>query len=383
MSVKRKISGRKIIQALLTMVLAGVCVFAVMSATKTQSSRKLSGIDIQIKNNEYGFITKEQVQEMLLNDRNVDIGKTSLEQVNVKKMEEVIMNNEWVEHAQVYIDNKRNLHALVTQRVPVVRIFEKDGTTSYYLDRNKERLSLSPQYNYYTTVVTNVPDLSDSANEDVKEQIMAFTKFIRQDTFWNAQVSQLVVGDDKRFEIVPVLGEHRIIMGDTTHLKKKFDNLMAFYNKVLNEVGWNRYEVLDLSYEGQLVASPGLKWKMPEDKVINRINWVNSILGETPVRHAAPKPSLTAAVKQPEVKANANTETVVATPPLAPVENKPKPEAAPASVQKPVVEKKVEKKPAPAKKVAEQPKKQKPVEQVKKTEVKQEERKPKYIYGGQ
>src|SRR5690606_3954334 len=97
--------------------------------------------------------------------------------------------NPWVEEAQVYVDNKQKLHALVTQRVPVVRIFEKTGN-SYYIDKNREPMPLSKQYNYYTTVVTNVPELkNDSISEVVKANIIAYVNFIRQDTFWNAQVS--------------------------------------------------------------------------------------------------------------------------------------------------------------------------------------------------
>lgn len=379
MSVKRKISARKIIQALLTLVLAVVTVTAVLSATKLQKSRTLAGVDILIKNKQYGFVTEQEIEQSLLRDGEIKPGKTKLSKLNIRQMEKVVVANPWVEDAQVYVDNKQNLHALVVQRAPVARIFERNGN-SYYIDRQMEILPLSNKYNYYTTVVTNVPELkNDSASKALKAQIMAWVQYIRRDTFWNQQVSQLIVRDDMQFEIVPVLGEHQIILGDTTDMRLKFDNLFAFYNKVLNEVGWDKYNVLDLSYKGQLVASPALKWKLPVDKVINRINWVSSITGETP----APKPT---AIANTTPVVTAPVEMKAETPPPSTPE-KPMQAEVPAEVKagpkpEPKTETKTEpaakpERKAPAKKT--EPKRPKPEQ---KAEKKQEDKKPKYIYGG-
>lgn len=372
MSVKRKISVRKILQALLTLVLAVVSVTAVLSATKLQRNRTLADVDIQINNKQYGFVTEKEIEQTLLRDGEIKPGKTKLSKLNVRQMEKVVIANPWVEDAQVYVDNKQKLHALVVQRVPVVRIFEKSGN-SYYIDKNTEVLPLSPKYNYYTTVVTNVPELkNDSASNILKGKIMALVQFIRSDTFWNAQVSQLIVRDDMQFEIVPVLGEHQVILGDTTDMRLKFDNLFAFYNKVLNEVGWDKYKVLDLSYKGQLVASPALNWKLPVDKVINRINWVSSITGETP----RPKP---VAAAKPVPVATAPAEVKAESPAPATPEKQ-------IQTEVPVKENVPQKQPEPVAK----PERQAPVKKAelkqpkpeKVKEKKQEDKKPKYIYQG-
>lgn len=373
MSVKRKISARRIIQALLTLVLAVVTVTAVLSATKMQKNRTLGDVDIRIKNKQYGFVTEQEVEQTLLRDGEIKPGKTKLSKLNIRQMEKVVVANPWVEDAQVYVDNKQNLHALVVQRVPVARIFEQGGN-SYYIDRQMEVLPLSDKYNYYTTVVTNVPELkNDSLSNALKAQIMALVQYIRKDTFWSQQVSQLIVRDDMQFEIVPVLGEHQIILGDTTDMQLKFENLFAFYTKVLNEVGWDKYKVLDLSYKGQLVASPALNWKLPVDKVINRINWVSSITGETPrpvaVANAAPVATKPAEVKV-ETPAPATTEKPMQAEVPAEVKVEPKPESKTETVAKP------ERKTTPNKT---EPKQSKPEQ---KTEKKQEDKKPKYIYGG-
>ncbi len=278
MSVKRKISPRKIIQSILTLVLVCAGFMAIVSATKVQDKRTLTDISIQINNDKYGFVAKEDVEDILLHDRSLE--EFDLASLDVAMMERILSGNPWIENAKVYVDNNRVLNAEVTQKVPVLRVFEEGGN-SYYLDKNANPMPLSSQYNYYTLVVTNAPELRmDTVGISVRKQIMKVADFIRHDSFWTAQVAHFIVNEDMSFEIVPVLGNQRIILGDTSNLSMKFDHLFTFYKNVLSKVGWDKYDLLDLSYDGQLVASPALDWDLPKDKVINRINWVESIMGE-------------------------------------------------------------------------------------------------------
>ncbi|MBS1689581.1 MAG: hypothetical protein JSS96_12715, partial [Bacteroidetes bacterium] len=70
----------------------------------------------------------------------------------------------------------------------------------------------------------------------------------------------------------------RILLGDTARLAEKFDNLFLFYKNILNRVGWDKYETLDLRFKDQVVASPALPWKAPVDKAMSNMNWVKSII---------------------------------------------------------------------------------------------------------
>jgi cell division protein FtsQ len=197
----------------------------------------------------------------------------------VHQLESVLDANPWVADAQVYVDAQQKLHVWITQRVPVARLFEQNGN-SYYLDQTLKAMPLSSKYSHYTTVVTNVPVLKDDSLSNVlKAQLVSLVKFIDKDSFWNAQVSQVIMTDDKKFELVPVLGNHRILFGDTTLMDDKFSNLFSFYKKVLNRIGWDKYETLDVRYAGQVVASPALEWKKPADKMMSNMDWVKSIIG--------------------------------------------------------------------------------------------------------
>ncbi len=395
MSKKRKISIRRVLQALITLVVVTGSVLAILSASEIQDNKKLSGIDIQIKNKRFGFVDETEVKNLLLNSRHIDIATTSIKKLDIRQMEAIINANPWIANAQLYIDNKRVLHVNVRQRVPVARLFERNGN-SYYLDHTLKAMPLSDRYVHYTTVVTNVPVLKDdSFGNALRAQIVALVQHVEKDTFWNAQVSQIIVSDDTTgFELVPVLGEHRILFGDTTLMQQKFDHLFAFYRKVLNRIGWNKYQVLDLRFNGQIVASPALPWKKPKDNTMGNINWVNSIISAEPKETAQPDTPMrvtmhTALAKAaPEYKEPANAVKATAPVQAHPEEATAKQEITVAKAKtKPGVKDNLPK--APVQNVL----KAAPGKTTKKPAVKttdkevptkntQEERTPKYIYQG-
>ena len=292
MSAKRKISLRKILQSVVTLIVMTGCTVAILSATKQQRKRTIKGIAVSIENDQLGFVDKKEVQDLLLTNKNIELSETKVESLDVFEMEKVIRGNPWVNNAQVYVDNDKMLHVQVTQRVPMVRIFDRKGG-SYYLDSNKQSIPLSQKYVHEAIVITNVPELKDdSISELMKSQILVLSKAIDNDSFWREQVTQVIVGDDGSFELVPILGKHRIFIGDTKRLDEKFKQLNSFYQNVLNRIGWDKYELLDVRYKGQLVASPSIPWNVPKDKVRNRMNWVSSITGLPPSPIGIPIPKV-------------------------------------------------------------------------------------------
>lgn len=402
MSTKRKISVRRIMQAVVTLVVVTGSVLAILSASQIQDKAKLAGIDIRIKNEQFGFIDKEEVKNQLLNNRHIDIAKTSMKKLDIRQMEDIMNANPWIANAQLYIDNKHVLHVNITQRVPVARLFERNGN-SYYLDHTLRSMPLSDKYIHYTTVVTNVPELKDdSFATALKAQVVALVKHVEHDSFWNAQVSQIIVTDDTTgFELVPILGEHRILFGDTNNMQQKFDHLLAFYKKVLNRIGWNKYQVLDVRFNGQVVASPALPWKKPQDNIMGNMNWVNSIIAAEPKATESDTPrtpmpaTVNAVAAKPEVKpipVPAVQKPVAVAPQPQPAKPVVPKQNTTVTAAKPVVKGKVEKpivKPVQRTVRASTEEKQtvtKPIEQPKKEikpkEEKKEETTPKYIYKG-
>ena len=280
MSIKRKISPRKVLQVLITVIASSVCITALLSAAHIQEKKVVNRVYIHITNeNKCKFIDREQVAELLFRNRHVEAMGIPVSKLDIRHMESIAQANPWIADAQVYVDNKKDLQIYITQRVPVVRVFEATGN-SYYLDTSLKIMPLSEKYVDYDFVVTNVPELKeDSLSIAIKKQILTLVRFIKGNSFWNTQTEQIYVNSDNSFELIPVLGNHRILLGDTSLLKEKFDNLFAFYTNVMNKIGWDKYEVIDVRYKGQVVASPSLPWKGPKDLAMNNMSWVKSIIG--------------------------------------------------------------------------------------------------------
>jgi cell division protein FtsQ len=335
MAEKRKISVRKILQFLLTLVVTAGCIVAVLSASRKEDEKYIRNIDIRIKNeNKCRFIDKAAIMDLVANDKHIDLRHIPASQLDLHGMEEAIAANPWVGRAEIYVDNLHDLHLNVTQRVPVARVFDSD-TNSYYLDTALQIMPLSDRYVHYTTVVTNVPVLKDkdSASNVIKAEVVKVVRFIERDTFWNAQVSQIIMQPGGTFELVPVLGHQRILIGDTSMLKEKFANLFAFYKSVLNRIGWGKYDVIDVRYKGQVVASPALPWNAPVDKAMSNMNWVKSIIGKdsnaAPVQPVAASTPPPAPAKKVLVPAPVKAEPKKAGSPAKPVAHAPPAKATP------------------------------------------------------
>jgi cell division protein FtsQ len=79
-------------------------------------------------------------------------------------------------------------------------------------------------------------------------------KYIDDDDFWSAQIDQIYVDSNNDIDLIPRVGNQLIHIGTTENIEGKLKNLAAFYDKVLPEVGWNKYSVINLEYKDQIVC---------------------------------------------------------------------------------------------------------------------------------
>ena len=57
------------------------------------------------------------------------------------------------------------------------------------------------------------------------------------------------------FELVPKVGNHKIVFGGIDNLESKFEKLMIFYKKGLSKTGWNEYSEINLKFKNQVVCT--------------------------------------------------------------------------------------------------------------------------------
>jgi cell division protein FtsQ len=69
-----------------------------------------------------------------------------------------------------------------------------------------------------------------------------------------SQVSQVDITPQHTYQIIPLLGSQVISLGTADELDTKFKKLFAFYKQVWGKTGFEKYERIDVQYEGQVVA---------------------------------------------------------------------------------------------------------------------------------
>lgn len=90
------------------------------------------------------------------------------------------------------------------------------------------------------------------------ERLLAFVSEVVRDRFWSAEVVQIVVSGGgtvpMQVAVVPRSGRYEVDMGYAENLEGRLASLRRVYDKVLVNVGWDRYTTISLRYDGQVVC---------------------------------------------------------------------------------------------------------------------------------
>src|SRR5690606_5638191 len=158
----------------------------------------------------------------------------------------------------LYTDLKGNLLVRAELRRPVARIVRNDGPDGYVAgdgtvmpvsDKFTSRVLLIS--GSYANQLLKHGNLNE--NEETRK-VLDLIEHIREHEFWSAQIAQLDIDSKGKITIFPQVGDERIEFGTTDNADVKFKKLMIFYKEILPRVGWNKYNRINLEYEGQIVT---------------------------------------------------------------------------------------------------------------------------------
>jgi cell division protein FtsQ len=235
-----------------------------------QYDRLCTKINVSI---DYGkadiLITKTDVDSIILKTAG-SLKNKPLGLINTRRIEYAIRQQPYVEKVSVYERNDGNLYVDVVQREPILRIINRNYE-SFYLDGSGSLLPVNPKFSARVLVANgfidhsyyknpgfriNMLGLSDSIFSDsLMTSLYRLAMFITRDPFLRAQIDQIYVNGQQEFELIPLIGNHVIMLGDANDLGEKFARLMAFYRLGLNSIGWNKYRIINIKYRNQVVCS--------------------------------------------------------------------------------------------------------------------------------
>ena len=239
---------KKILSILSVVVLAGYLVYSAMAMTdRHEDIRLCRGVDLHITDSLHFDLIDEEMVLAVLQEHSIDPVGMPLEEIEPEKIEATLLMHPLVGKVQCYKTGGDMLRINLSSKVPLVRVINNRGQ-DFYVDSRGEILtqrSLAVQL----PVATGYIDRQFAAGE-----LLEVVRVIDRSEFWKAQVEQINVTKDGQIELVPRVGDHLLILGTAQDVENKLQRLMNFYEKGLDNVGWNKYRSISVAYENQVVC---------------------------------------------------------------------------------------------------------------------------------
>ncbi|MCZ2100038.1 MAG: hypothetical protein LC107_00700 [Chitinophagales bacterium] len=256
----RKIDKKKVrdtaIWGLLLVAIAAGLFFGV----QRKRNAKVQTLKIEISGLNEGeqLINEKEVKQILQLAAGKSLTNVNIKLLDIRKLEAKLNLDKRIDKADLYFDSNDCLHVKVTQKQPIMRIMEISGT-EYFLDKEGDRIPYIRGSIVRAPIVTGVRDtffdkmlVSDRPSK--LKEVFEVMKYVSEDPFLAALIEQahIEAGSTSNIVLVPKVGREKIIFGDGSDIRTKFDNLKIFYKDGMPKLGWNRYKTLNLSYTKQV-----------------------------------------------------------------------------------------------------------------------------------
>jgi len=212
---------------------------------------------------DYHFVTKRHLMNLVYGNSSKILGRP-LREVPVKDIEKRIKTLRELKEAEVYTAIDGTLHVYINQRNPIMRVIPDEGG-DFFVDEEgymfRRRNLYNPRLHIIEGDIDVTPAMLDSVSildtaikNTILKDLFYFVDYIRSNSFWSAQIDQIYVKREKEIDIIPRVGNHTVHLGTFENYKEKLRNLEAFYEKVLPEVGWEKYSSINLEFRDQIVC---------------------------------------------------------------------------------------------------------------------------------
>jgi len=213
------------------------------STISVNNLRDISKTDIYIDNSNNLFITKDSIKNAVIEIITTkNIRKSS---VHPKALEFELNKNELVRKSDVFIDVNGTMVVNIQQRMPIARFIDNKS----YLDEDG---LVMPKSRYYSA---RVPVIKGYANtQDQLDLIYQLSNYIKDDKFLSQSATEILIDNNNNFSIKLRDYRFKILIGQLNNLDLKIKNFKAFYINALANQILNKYSVINLQFDNQVVC---------------------------------------------------------------------------------------------------------------------------------
>lgn len=298
------------------LILVALLVAGVWWARSRETDELCRRVTVQIVNQDSTmFVTEQGVKAELAQNGFKLVGKP-MWQISAARIEQTLSSSQYLENVECVKAKNGEIIIRASQLVPVMRVFETDGS-SYYVNADGKRMNATSFYHSDVPVVQGKFTKKFPAT-----RLLPLVKYVENDSLLRSLVTMYTMRDSNNIFIVPSIYGHIVNMGNVANIDNKFEKLKLFYREVLPAKGWETYDTISVKWDHQVVATlrkkvvqVAMTYDPEDDEVIPDLetmgvdenNATLAIDPKTKQKAKASKPA-TKSDKKPEAKATAKPQ---------------------------------------------------------------------------
>lgn len=241
-------------------ILTGYVVFAVLSFYSIDDEIVCKDLIISFPFNEKNKLYSKNDISAILDDANLHPIGESYKDVKTEKIEKKLRSLFLINYAECFKTPSGKVYLMLKQRTPKYII---TGAKSYYIDTERKLMPTLLDHTVYLPVVSGYITKSMAEGE-----LFDFVSFLEENSFWNSQIEQIYVNKNLTVELVPRVGNAVIKLGKLENFTQKLEKLKLLYAVAFSQIGWSRYEIIDLQYNNQIVCYKSEQKKLPVKQIL-------------------------------------------------------------------------------------------------------------------
>jgi cell division protein FtsQ len=240
--------------------LAGLGLVVVLSliafVNEKSKVQRCQGIEVTLMDsNDQFYISNEDIEKYVTKNGLDPLEGKMLSEIDLSILEGRVQEIKQIEYCEAYGDLQGIIHIKAQPYIPYARLSNSDSKNDKYLNDEGQFFPLSKYHSSRVLLLSgNYFNGKKKLETEADIEILDLINTIKNDSFWNAQISQMEVNRAGEITFVPVLGDQIIEFGHAENIDKKLEKLKVFYKQIMAVKGWDTFTKVKLQYANQLVC---------------------------------------------------------------------------------------------------------------------------------
>ena len=227
---------------------AAYFIFALTTLNRPKQEPECKGLDIVVKDEQQtDFVNENEIRELLVKKKMFPEGK-ALKDIDLAQMESVLVASPYIDQALCYTTAEGNVTIQVTPRIPIMHVLNSAGE-DFYIDNVGGTMPRAHHVIDLIVMTGNVKRATAGKLYSPLAQVLC------ADPYWRDQIQEVHVDANGEISLTPRVGNHIIILGDTSKIEDKLSRMKTFQTEGLDKAGWNRYKAISLKYDNQVICT--------------------------------------------------------------------------------------------------------------------------------